>query len=128
MLVNNGKGGKSRVVVFGPMLKKQILEFLDYRVTNSAYLFPSQRGEQMTRSGIQQVFKKFAKKAGLPSRYSIHALRHTYATNIYKSSGYNLRLVQQRLGHSSPTTTSVYSAVLNPDLDKAVKNLELDEE
>ena len=128
LLVNKGKGGKSRVVVFGPRLKKQILEFLDYRVTDSAYLFPSQRGEQMTRSGIQQVFKKFTKKADLPSRYSIHALRHTYATNIYKSSGYNLRLVQQQLGHSSPTTTSVYSAVLNPDLDQAVNRLESEEE
>jgi len=128
LIVRNGKGGKSRVVVFGPMLKKQILEFLDYRVTNSTYLFPSQRDERMTRSGIQQVFKKMAMKAGLPSRYSIHALRHTYATNIYKSSGYNLRLVQQQLGHSSITTTSVYSAVLNPDLDQAVKKLESEEE
>ncbi|MCH7731724.1 MAG: tyrosine-type recombinase/integrase [Candidatus Marinimicrobia bacterium] len=47
----------------------------------------------MTRSAIQKVFKKMARKAELPERYSIHSLRHTYATNLYKASGYNLRLV-----------------------------------
>ena len=58
--VKNGKGGKDRVVDIGSNLKKQILEFLDYRTMNSPYLFPSERGEKMTRSGIQQVFKKWA--------------------------------------------------------------------
>ena len=102
--VKNGKGGKNRVVDIGSNLKKQILEFLDYRNMNSPYLFPSERGEKMTRSGIQQIFKKWAKKAKIPSHYSIHSLRHTYATNLYKASGYNLRLVQKQLGHSSPLT------------------------
>ena len=98
--VKNGKGGKDRVVDIGLNLKKRIREFLDYRTRDSSYLFPSERGERMTRSGIQQVFKKWAKKAGISARYSIHSLRHTYATNLYKASGYNLRLVQRQLGHS----------------------------
>jgi len=127
LLVNNGKGGKDRVVVFNAKLKNQIVEYLDYRMSNSPYLFPSERGEQMTTSAIQKVFKKLAKKAGLPSRYSIHSARHTHATELYKASGYNLRLVQQQLGHSSPTITSVYSAVLNKDLEKAVENLDFEE-
>ena len=126
--VKNGKGGKDRVVDIGSNLKKQILEFLDYRTMNSQYLFPSERGEKMTRSGIQQVFKKWAKKSGLPSHYSIHSLRHTYATNLYKASGYNLRLVQKQLGHSSPSITQVYADVINTDVEEALKNLELEEE
>jgi len=126
--VKNGKGGKDRVVDIGANLKRQILEFLDYRTMNSTYLFPSERGEKMSRSGIQQVFKKWAKKAGLPSHYSIHSLRHTYATNLYKASGYNLRLVQKQLGHSSPSVTQVYADVINTDVVEALKNLELDEE
>ena len=124
----NGKGGKNRVVDIGSNLKKQILEFLDYRTMNSPYLFPSERGEKMTRSGIQQVFKKWAKKSGISSHYSIHSLRHTYATNLYKASGYNLRLVQKQLGHSSPSITQVYADVINTDVVEALKNLELDEE
>ena len=115
--VKNGKGGKDRVVDIGLNLKKQIHEFLEYRNMNSQYLFPSERGEKMTRSGIQQVFKKWAKKAKIPSHYSIHSLRHTYATNLYKASGYNLRLVQMQLGHSSPSITQVYANVINSDVE-----------
>jgi len=91
---------------------------------DSAFLFPSELGRKITRSGIQQVFKKWAKKAGLPSHYSIHSLRHTYATNLYKASGYNLRLVQRQLGHSSPTVTQVYADVMDSDVEEALRNLE----
>ena len=124
LYVRNGKGGKDRVVQFSAKLKEQILDYLDYRQSNSLILFPSERGAQMTRFGIGQVFKKWAKKAGLSGHYSIHCLRHTYATNLYKASGYNLRLVQQQLGHSDISTTSVYSSVLNQDLEKALERLE----
>ena len=82
----------------------------------------------MTRTGIQQVFKKWAKKAGIPAHYSIHPLRHTYATNLYKASGYNLRLVQRQLGHSSPTVTQVYADVMDTDVEEALRNLESDKE
>jgi len=126
LLVKKGKGNKDRVVMFNAKLKKQIQDYLDYRLSGSLYVFPSERGDRMTTSAIQKVFKKLAKKAGLPGRYSIHSLRHTHATELYKASGYNLRLVQQQLGHSSPTITSVYSAVLNKDLEKAVENLEFE--
>ncbi len=77
----------------------------------------------MTPSAIQKVFKRYAKRAGLPPRYSIHSLRHTYATILYKASGYNLRLVQQQLGHSSPNTTAVYASVVNADLEEAVERM-----
>jgi len=127
LLVKNGKGKKDRIVVFNAKLKNQIQEYLDYRTSNSPYLFPSERGESMTTSAIQKVFKKLAKKAGLPSRYSIHSARHTHATALYIASGYNLRLTMQQLGHSSPSITSVYAAVLNKDLEKAVENLEFEE-
>ena len=78
----------------------------------------------MTRFGMGRVFTQWAQRAGLPSNYSIHSLRHTYATNLYKASGYNLRLVQQQLRHSSISTTSVYSAVVSKDLDDALERLD----
>ena len=126
--VKNGKGGKDRVDDIGSNLKKHIAEFLDYRAINSPYLFPSERGERMTRSGIQQVFKKWARKSGISSHYSIHSLRHTYATNLYKASGYNLRLVQRQLGHRSPTVTQVYADVMDSDVEEALRNMESDKE
>ena len=124
LIVKNGKGGKDRVVAFGSKLKTLIQKYLDYRVTCSKFLFHSERGEQMTRFGIGRVFKTIAEKAGIAEHHSIHSLRHTYATNLYKASGYNLRLVQKQLGHSSITTTSVYSDVINQDLEDALANME----
>lgn len=124
--VRNGKGGKARIVQFSPGLKNLIRTYLDYRKTDSDYLFPSQRNPRMTPSAIQQVFKRWAAKAGLPKRYSIHCLRHTYATRLHKASGYNLRLVQKQLGHSSVSTTQVYAAVLDEDVEKALANLDAD--
>lgn len=67
-------------------------------------------------------------KSGIPCHYSIHILRHAYATNLYKASGYNLRLVQKQLGHTNINTTTVYSDVMSKDLDEAVENLALNEE
>jgi len=101
-----------------------VLDYLEYRQSESPYLFPSKRGDKMDRSALQKVFKKSAAKANLPEHHSIHSLRHTYATRLYKASGYNLRLVQKQLGHSSPSTTSVYADVVNEDLDKALESLD----
>ncbi|MCH7987888.1 MAG: tyrosine-type recombinase/integrase [Planctomycetes bacterium] len=125
--VRNGKGGKDRLVQFSATLKTLILNYLNYRKSDSPYLLASERGNQITASGIQQLFKKWAKKAGLPKRYSIHSLRHTYATRLYKASGYNLRLVQKQLGHSSVSTTQVYADVQSEDIDEALANLDLDQ-
>lgn len=124
LLVRNGKGGKAWVVQFGARLKQLVKQYLEYHKSNSAYLFPSQRRRRMTSSGLQLTFKRWARKAGLPRRYSIHSLRHTYAVRLYKVSSYNLRLVQKQLGHSSVSTTQIYAAVVDSDVDQAVANLD----
>ncbi len=123
--VQNGKGGKARIVQFGAEVKNLIRDYLEYRKSKSVHLFYSQRNPQMTPSAIQQVFKRWAAKAGLPKRYSIHSLRHTYATRLHKASGYNLRLVQKQLGHSSVATTQVYADVVAEDVSMALANLDL---
>ncbi len=124
LIVRNGKGGKDRIVAFNSKLKILIQDYLDYRLSDSLYLFHSERGEKMTRFGISTVFKTIANSAGIDSHHSIHSCRHTYATNLYKASGYNLRMVQKQLGHSNITTTSVYSDVINKDLDQALENMD----
>ena len=65
LVVRNGKGGKDRVVAFNSSLKIQISDYLDYRTSQSQYLFHSERGEMMTRFGIGRVFKTLAKIAGV---------------------------------------------------------------
>jgi site-specific recombinase XerD len=127
LIVRSGKGGKTRTVQFGSGLRKILREYLEYRSPTSEFVFRSERQDQMTTNAIQKVFKKKAKKAGLPKRYSIHALRHTFCTMIYKASGYNLRMVSQMAGHASQQTSALYAAVLSPDVEKAVEKLESQE-
>ena len=123
LTVRNGKGGKARVVKFSSSLKQHLNEYLDSCPEDSDYVFSSSRQQQMSRSAIQKVVKKWMKKAGLPERYSIHSLRHTYATRLYRSSNNNLRLVQKQLGHSSVQTTMVYADVTDTDVEAAVEKL-----
>ena len=122
LIVRHGKGEKQRVVKFSSTLKNMILEYLEYRDKDSEYLFPSERQDYMSSNAIQKVFKKWASKADLPERYSIHSCRHYYGTRLLAVSK-NLRLVQQQLGHSSPQTTTVYAQVLDDEIDEAVEKL-----
>ena len=122
LIVRHGKGNKLRQVKFSSTLKTLIQDYLDYRASDSEYLFPSQRQDHMFPTAIQKVFKKWAGRAGLPSRFSIHSCRHFYATALLKVSK-NLRLTQVQLGHSNPQTTTVYAQVLDEELDEAVEKL-----
>ena len=122
LIVSHGKGDRLREVKFSSTLKTLIQDFLDYRISDSEYLFPSQRQDHMFPTAIQKVFKKWAKRSGLPSRYSIHSCRHFYASALLRVSK-NLRLVQQQLGHSSPQTTTVYAFALDDEITEAVEKL-----
>ncbi len=122
LVVRHGKGDKHRQVKFSSSLKTTIQEYLDYRASDSEYLFPSQRQDHMFPTAIQKVFKKWAKHSGLPERFSVHSCRHFYASELLRVSK-NLRLVQQQLGHSSPQTTTVYAFALNEEITEAVEKL-----
>ena len=78
--------------------------------------------DHLTKMALQKVFYRSAERAGLQG-HSIHHLRHTYASHLYKASGFNLRLVQKQLGHRSIKTTEVYADVFNEDTEKALERL-----
>jgi len=123
LIVRHGKrGDKSRVVKFSSTLKTLILEYIEYRAKDSEYLFQTERQNYASSNALQKAFKKSAKKAGLPARYSIHSCRHYYATALLKVSR-NLRLTQVQLGHSNPQTTTVYAQVLDEEITEAVEKL-----
>jgi len=122
LIVQKGKGDKKRIVRFNVALKKLIEEYLEYRESDSEYLFASERQDHMSSNAIQKVFKRWASKAALPARYSIHSCRHYYASALLQVSK-NLRLVQMQLGHSNPQTTTVYAQVLDTEIEEAVEKL-----
>lgn len=130
LFVRRGKGGKKRLVRFGESLKRHFNKYMLWKQavgepTGPGYplLLSSNTSGYMTTRAIQKAFKRTAAKAGLSAHYSIHCLRHTYACQLYKASGYNLRLVQKQLGHSSIRTTEVYADVMEPDIQDALRRL-----
>jgi len=130
LLVRKGKGGKKMLVRFNGVFKHHCQEYIRWKQAVSEpsgpgdpMLLSSNTGGHMTTRAIEKAFKRSAARAGLPSHYSIHCLRHTYACELYRASGYNLRLVQKQLGHSFIGTTQVYADVMEPDMQRALERL-----
>jgi site-specific recombinase XerD len=130
LLVRRGKGGKRRLVRFNGTFKDHYEEYIRWKQaageangSSDPLLLSSNTGNHLTTRAIQKAFKRTAALAGLSAHYSIHCLRHTYACQLYKASGYNLRLVQKQLGHSSIRTTEVYADVMEPDIQDALRRL-----
>ncbi|MGA2916620.1 MAG: tyrosine-type recombinase/integrase [Sedimentisphaerales bacterium] len=130
LLVRRGKGGKKRLVYFNGSFKHHYNEYTLWKQNISEPIGPgdplilsSNTKSHMTTRAIEKAFKRTATRTGLPSHYSIHCLRHTYACHLYKASGYNLRLVQKQLGHSSSQITEVYADVMNSDLTSSLEKL-----
>ena len=128
--VRKGKGKKKRLVRFNNALRKHYQQYMKWKEAvgepvgpDDPLLFSTNSRSHMTTRGIQKAFKRTAARAGLPSRYSIHCLRHTYATELYNTSSHNLRLVQKQLGHAFISTTQVYADVLEPDMQRALEKL-----
>jgi len=130
LIVRNGKGGRKRLVRFNSEFKEHYEEYLRWRQAGQTPVGPgdpllqsSHTGGHMTTRAIEKAFKRTAARAGLPGHYSIHCLRHTHACQLYKASGYNLRMVQKQLGHTNSRTTEVYADVMNPDMTVALEKL-----
>ena len=114
--VRHGKGGKDRYVP----LPQRTLELLrQYWVThrNPLLIFPAPgRGrihaptatKPMPKSSLQEAFRAALKESAVNKLACVHTLRHSWATHRLEA-GVNLRLIQEYLGHNSPTTTAVYT-------------------
>jgi len=130
VIVQHGKGDKYREVNINRSFQNSVQEFLEWKrrvgqPTNpeSPLLLSYKTGRKYVPRALQVAFKRCLKGAGITSHHSIHSTRHSYASLLYKSSNFNLRLVQKQLGHSSPVTTQVYANVFAPEIEKAVENL-----
>ncbi len=118
-----GKGSKERLVPMGEeavvwverYLRDGRAELLDGRPSD--VLFPSQRGEQMTRQTFWHRIKHQARVAGIDKTLSPHTLRHAFATHLL-NHGADLRVVQMLLGHSDLSTTQIYTHVAKARLQQ----------
>ncbi len=112
-LTVTGKGGASRLVPVGARALEALGRWLAVRpqVPASRFLFPSSKGQHLTRVRLFQLLKALAGRAGLdPSAISPHVLRHAFATHLLEG-GADLRVLQTLLGHADISTTQIYTHV-----------------
>ena len=111
-----GKGGKQRVVPIGKFAQEALDEYLEVsrpdllKIQSVKYLFLNSRGGGLTRQSAWNIVLAQAKSAGISEKLSPHSLRHSFATHLL-DGGADIRVVQELLGHSSVTTTQIYTLV-----------------
>ncbi|MDA7796861.1 tyrosine recombinase XerC [Gammaproteobacteria bacterium] len=105
-----GKGSKTRLVPVGRFAQSAINKWINKRKTLATVdeaLFVNLRGKRISARSIQERIKHLALRQGLPP-VNPHMLRHSFATHLLESSG-DLRSIQELLGHSSLSTTQIYT-------------------
>ncbi len=117
-----GKGGKIRTVYFSKRAVEALRGYLEVRTDLDPALFvnfnPGKKendDRRLSIRSIENIVKKYIVIAGLPTSYTPHTLRHTFATDLL-AQGVDLRLVQEFLGHSNISTTQIYTHVTNKQL------------
>ncbi|EKD33394.1 MAG: site-specific tyrosine recombinase XerC [uncultured bacterium] len=123
-----GKGDKTRVVFLSDEAKKAIHAYLQKRMDTSPFMFVShdraknKRGTPgpLTARSIQRMVERCAKEGGVSKHITPHTMRHTFATDLLRN-GADIRSVQAMLGHSSITTTQIYTHVTDQQLRKVHK-------
>jgi integrase/recombinase XerD len=111
-----GKGNRERLIPLGGEAQDWLRDFIDgARIEillerQTEYLFPTRRGDRMTRQAFWHIIKRYAKKAGVKKKLSPHTVRHAFATHLL-NNGADLRVIQLLLGHSDVSTTQIYTHI-----------------
>ena len=122
-----GKGKKERIVPIGDYALSALYIYI-YEYRNQLLikgwqddLFINNHGKKLTRQAIFKMIQNLAKEKGIETIFSPHTLRHSFATHLLQN-GANLRDIQEMLGHSSLSTTQIYTHVSNEKLKADYQN------
>lgn len=113
-----GKGKKERIIPIGEIAIEYLKKYInEYRTSmKKGYytenVFLNNHGKNITRQGFFLIIKNIAKEKNINKNITPHMLRHSFATHLL-NNGANLRTIQEMLGHSSITTTQIYTNVSN---------------
>ncbi len=122
-LICKGKGSKERIVPLGKIAQRFIEKYLVESRNKllggklSVYVFLAQGGRRLSRQSVWKMVVKMVFRAKIKKKVSPHTLRHSFATHLLEG-GADLRSVQEMLGHSSITTTQIYTHVNQTRLKK----------
>ncbi|TXF75844.1 site-specific tyrosine recombinase XerD [Chryseobacterium sp.] len=123
-----GKGDKSRLVPLADITSHLIKEYIQnvrshYKINkkHEDILFLNSRGSSMSRVIVFIIIKELTEKAGISKKISPHTFRHSFATHLLQN-GADLRYIQEMLGHSSITTTEIYTHLKTDELRNVILN------
>ncbi len=110
-----GKGDKERITFFSETARKWLEKYIEekrkaYRNYNMETVFTNSKGEKLTTRSLRRLISDYAEKAGLKKEVTPHVFRHSFATELL-NNGVDIRYLQELLGHSSISTTQVYTHV-----------------
>lgn len=121
-----GKGNKERTIYLNQACLQAIQDYMKVRPKDTSEknaLFLSKRKTRISVKTVQWLVKKYIVSAGLdPEKYSVHKLRHTAATLMYKYGHVDIRALQSILGHESVATTEIYTHIDNEALRQAANS------
>lgn len=112
-----GKGDKERLVPFGEPAKNILLDYInnyrdDFLKSEASWLFLNNHGNKLSREECYAILKKIIEQTTINKRISPHTIRHSFATHLIEN-GADLRSIQELLGHSDITTTTIYTHISN---------------
>ena len=124
LMIREGKGAKDRIVWFSDDLRDLIERWLQRRPA-SEWLLSTRHQTQVNTRYLRELVKRKAMAAGISEadRVTPHTLRHTFATDLFRSER-NILLVQRALGHSSITTTQIYNRLTDFEVERAMRGRE----
>ncbi len=124
----DGKGDKTRFVPLAAYTAKLLKEYIShvrsgYKINKKCedILFLNSRGSSMSRVIVFIIIKELTEKAGINKKISPHTFRHSFATHLLQN-GADLRYIQEMLGHSSITTTEIYTHLKTEELRDVILN------
>lgn len=122
--IRHGKGGKPRMLPMSPALRDLLREYWRSERPHG-FLFPGDApGSSLHPTGVQKMFRIARLQARIDKPATVHTLRHSYATHLLEM-GVDLRTIQKLLGHSSLSTTAIYTHVTSRLVDAATKAIDL---
>ena len=127
--VVEGKGAKDRILWL-PEEDLELLKSWKQRQSEKAkkpleYIFTATNknkiGKKLDNRYVQDMVKRYAKKAGIEKNVSPHTCRHTFASDLLRQTK-NIRMVQKALGHNQLNTTMIYTHIVDDELESELKN------
>ncbi|MBP5270836.1 MAG: tyrosine recombinase XerC [Clostridia bacterium] len=129
-----GKGNKERIIYMNSACREAMTEYLPMRMSpkyanvGTKALFLSSRNERISNRAVQWTVEKYLDKAGLGYRHlSVHKLRHTAATLMYRNGGVDVRVLKEILGHEQLNTTQIYTHVASGEIEASMEKNPLSE-